>query len=186
MKVAIMQPYYFPYAGYFRLFAATDLFVFLDDVQWNRRGRVHRREVTKGIWDTLPIKKTDRDTTMIKDLRWQEGKEKGIAPVDFIIASCISVIRKLSIKSSVGRSSNHHTPDNLRSQDRIIAICKKLGASEYVNSPGGRHLYDEPAFAKEGIRLTFLPEWKGSYDSILERLAHERPENVRADIYDQI
>ena len=34
MKVAIMQPYFMPYAGYFRLFAAADLFVALDCVQF--------------------------------------------------------------------------------------------------------------------------------------------------------
>ncbi|MEL6186537.1 MAG: WbqC family protein, partial [Myxococcota bacterium] len=30
MRVAIMQPYFMPYLGYFRLFAATDLFVVYD------------------------------------------------------------------------------------------------------------------------------------------------------------
>lgn len=186
MKIAIMQPYYYPYAGYFRLFAASDFFVFLDCVQWNRRGRVHRREVTKGVWDTLPIRKTNRDSTRIMDMQWQTGKERGMAPVDFIIESCLSMVRQLNIKSSVGRSSNHHIPDNLHGQGRIIAICKKLGATEYINSPGGHDLYDEAAFAKEGIKLTFLPEWQGSYDSILERLAYEDSQKIRDEIYAQL
>ena len=44
-RVAVMQPYFFPYAGYFRLFAAVDHFVIFDCVQFPRRGRGHRTEV---------------------------------------------------------------------------------------------------------------------------------------------
>jgi hypothetical protein len=36
--VAVMQPYFMPYAGYFRLFAAADVFVLFDCVQFPRRG----------------------------------------------------------------------------------------------------------------------------------------------------
>jgi hypothetical protein len=34
MKIAIMQPYLFPYIGYFQLLNAVDLFVIFDDVQY--------------------------------------------------------------------------------------------------------------------------------------------------------
>ena len=40
MKLGIMQPYFFPYAGYFRLFAHVDEFVIFDCVQFRRRGRM--------------------------------------------------------------------------------------------------------------------------------------------------
>jgi hypothetical protein len=40
--VAVMQPYFMPYAGYFRLFCAADVFVMFDCVQFRRRGWVHR------------------------------------------------------------------------------------------------------------------------------------------------
>lgn len=42
MKVAIMQPYAFPYIGYFQLLAAVDVFVFYDDVNFIKRGYIHR------------------------------------------------------------------------------------------------------------------------------------------------
>ena len=186
MKIAIMQPYYYPYAGYFRLFAATDLFIILDSVQWNRRGRVHRYERSDGRWVTLPIKKTDRDTTMIKDLQWQEGGEKEYEPCDYIIAKLADVCERLDLPFNCARSSGMGIDENLRGQDRNIAICKKLKATEYINSPGGKALYDEKTFANNGIKLTFLPEWQGSYDSIAERLAYEEPEDIRKEIYDQI
>lgn len=186
MKIAVMQPYYYPYAGYFRLFAATDLFVFLDCVQFNRRGRVHRCQYN-GKWiHTLPIKKTNRDTTLIKDLEWQDGKEKAISPIDLIIGTLQYMCNKLRLPFNCARSSGMLTLSNLKGQDLIIAICKELGATEYINSPGGKDLYDQEAFAKENIKLTFLPEYVGSCDSIFERLAKENPENIRKEIYEQI
>lgn len=42
MKVAIMQPYLFPYIGYWQLIAAADIFVLLDDVNYICRGWINR------------------------------------------------------------------------------------------------------------------------------------------------
>lgn len=74
--VAIMQPYFLPYAGYFRLCMAADTFVVLDDVQFQRRGWVHRNRLRNRegelSWLTLPLVKGDRDTTHITDLKFRE------------------------------------------------------------------------------------------------------------------
>jgi len=68
-----MQPYFYPYAGYFRLFAAADLFVVYDCVQFPRRGWVHRNRLPdasgKPGWLTLPLEKAPR-ATKISDLRF--------------------------------------------------------------------------------------------------------------------
>jgi len=45
MKVAIMQPYFFPYIGYFQLIAASDVFVLHDDVQYIKGGWVNRNRI---------------------------------------------------------------------------------------------------------------------------------------------
>lgn len=42
MKVAIMQPYIFPYLGYFQLVKAVDSFVFYDDVNFIKRGYINK------------------------------------------------------------------------------------------------------------------------------------------------
>ena len=64
-SVAVMQPYFFPYGGYFGLFAAAETFIVYDDVQFARRGRVHRCEApgpAGGIeWLTLPLARQSRD-----------------------------------------------------------------------------------------------------------------------------
>lgn len=45
MKVAIMQPYFFPYIGYFQLMHAVDTFVIFDDVQFIKKGWIHRNQI---------------------------------------------------------------------------------------------------------------------------------------------
>lgn len=45
MKLAVMQPYLFPYAGYFELISCVDKFVFFDDVNYINRGWVNRNRL---------------------------------------------------------------------------------------------------------------------------------------------
>lgn len=47
MKLAIMQPYFFPYIGYWQLMHAADCFISLDDVQYIRHGWVNRNRILK-------------------------------------------------------------------------------------------------------------------------------------------
>jgi hypothetical protein len=73
-RVAVMQPYFFPYAGYFRLLHAVDHFVIFDCVQFPRRGRVHRTQVPGHMgrveWLTLPLARSSRDV-LIRDLGFE-------------------------------------------------------------------------------------------------------------------
>lgn len=70
-RVAVMQPYFFPYAGYFRLFCGLDEFIIFDSVQFPKGGRVHRSQVPgpSGAieWLTLPLARQARDV-LIKDV----------------------------------------------------------------------------------------------------------------------
>jgi hypothetical protein len=45
MKIAIMQPYLFPYIGYFQLVRAVDRFVFYDDVNFIKKGWINRNAI---------------------------------------------------------------------------------------------------------------------------------------------
>src|SRR4051812_24083058 len=69
--VATMQPYFIRYAGYFRLFAASDLFVTYDCVQFPRHGWVHRKKMVaaggRECWLTPPLANRLRDVR-IRDL----------------------------------------------------------------------------------------------------------------------
>jgi len=63
-KIAIMQPYFIPYPGYFRLMQAADVFVIYDCVQFPRRGYVHRNQLIdfndNKQWLNMPLNKMHR------------------------------------------------------------------------------------------------------------------------------
>ncbi len=45
MKIAIMQPYFFPYLGYWQLINSADKFVILDDVNFIKKGWIHKNNI---------------------------------------------------------------------------------------------------------------------------------------------
>ncbi|HWB93115.1 MAG TPA: WbqC family protein [Puia sp.] len=45
MKIAIMQPYIFPYLGYFQLISAVDKFIVYDDVNFIKQGWINRNNI---------------------------------------------------------------------------------------------------------------------------------------------
>lgn len=54
--IAIMQPYFLPYIGYFQLMAAVDKFVVLDDVNYINRGWINRnRLLLNGVAHTFTV-----------------------------------------------------------------------------------------------------------------------------------
>lgn len=69
MKTAIMQPYIFPYIGYFQMISAVDKFVFYDDVNFIKQGWINRNRILvsgKGHLFTVPLSKAN-SFTLIKD-----------------------------------------------------------------------------------------------------------------------
>ncbi|MBP9798872.1 MAG: WbqC family protein [Sterolibacterium sp.] len=59
MKLAIMQPYFLPYIGYFQLIAAADCFIVYDQIKYTKKGWINRnRLLLNGAAATfsLPLK----------------------------------------------------------------------------------------------------------------------------------
>ena len=70
MSIAIMQPYVFPYIGYFQLVYAADVFVFYDDVNFINRGWINRNRILLNGKDhvfTVPCKEASQNK-LIKDI----------------------------------------------------------------------------------------------------------------------
>ena len=70
MKIAIMQPYIFPYLGYFQLINAVDKFVFYDDVNFIKKGWINRNNILiKGEPKlfTIPLSKPSQNK-LIKEI----------------------------------------------------------------------------------------------------------------------
>jgi hypothetical protein len=213
-SIAIMQPYFVPYAGYFRLLAATDLFVIYDCVQFPRRGWVHRNRLPdaqgKASWLTLPLAKAPQEV-LIRDLAFCSEAEAVLAerlrpfplpaernaafaslmaalsvidrpPVDYLVATLERTAQELRLPWRVLRSSSLALGPELRGQERILEIARRLGAKRYVNAPGGQLLYDRKAFEAAGIELRFLLDYAGPAWSVLWRLASEDAAALSSDI----
>lgn len=59
-KVAIMQPYFLPYIGYWQLINAVDVFVVYDDIQFTKKGWINRNRYLMNGTDnvfSIPLKK---------------------------------------------------------------------------------------------------------------------------------
>jgi len=74
-----MQPYVFPYLGYFQLIHGADRFVLYDDVAYIKGGRINRNAILSGTKKqrfTIPVSgassnKEIRDVLVFQELRWK-------------------------------------------------------------------------------------------------------------------
>ena len=211
--IAVMQPYFFPYAGYFRLLAASDVFVIFDDVQFPRRGRVHRCEIAPGRWLTLPLAPAPLDI-LIKDLRWADDARSTLQQrlaaagvmkqtttstaqllvrylssplpgvIDFLEQGLQLVAGVLDLKARMVRSSELGIDRTLRGQARVIAIVQALGGDCYVNAPGGRNLYAPADFAQANIELRFLAAYAGKFAYLLPAMFANDIAALREDVHE--
>jgi hypothetical protein len=70
VKLAVMQPYLFPYIGYYQLMHAVDRFVVADDLTFIKQGWINRnRLLINGVptYFTVPLKR-HAATALIKDV----------------------------------------------------------------------------------------------------------------------
>jgi hypothetical protein len=82
MKIAVMQPYFMPYIGYFQLMNAVDAFVVYDNIEYTKKGWINRNRILvngKDDYVTLPLKK-DSDYLNIAERRladsWPQDRIK--------------------------------------------------------------------------------------------------------------
>jgi hypothetical protein len=60
VKIAIMQPYFLPYIGYWQLIHSVDIFVVYDNIEYTKKGWFNRNRILEADHDrlfTIPIKK---------------------------------------------------------------------------------------------------------------------------------
>jgi len=187
MKLAIMQPYFLPYLGYFQLIKEVEKYVIYDDVNFFR-GYVKRNNmllngqshlftliVLKASQNKLinEIYLADDQSKLLKTIVLSYKKAPQFSSVlpliekifgyedrnlaRFVGNSIMQIADYLHLVTEFIYSSNIIEKDNsLKAQDKILNICKILGATHYINAIGGRMLYDHKSFEKEKIDLRFL------------------------------
>ncbi|HTP49584.1 MAG TPA: WbqC family protein [Anaeromyxobacteraceae bacterium] len=187
--VAIMQPYFCPYVGYFQLMSAVDLFVVYDNIEYTKKGWINRNRILQGGRDaiiSIPLKRdsdflhvrdrvlaTDFDRTKLLN-RIRESYRRApffsqAFPVveeivgkqepnlfGYLLHSLRRICEYLGIDTPIAVSSSLPVDHGLRGQEKVLALCRHLGASLYVNAIGGVELYSREAFLDRGIELKFL------------------------------
>ena len=198
--MGIMQPYFFPYFGYFQLIAQSDIIVLHDDVQYIKGGWVNRNRIlTQGAprWLTFSVLKAPHHLR-INERQYQRGQgaaEKLLQSIEAAyrraphFVETFPLLREimqfeddnvaafnghlvcrladhLGIRTRILVSSELDKADQLTGQERVVDICKRLGASLYINPIGGVDLYQAERFREGGIKLRFLKPRKISYPQI--------------------
>lgn len=70
--------------------------------------------------------------------------------------SLVELNEYLGLTTRLVASSAVYENGQLRAQERILDICRREGATRYINPIGGIDLYDKPMFAQAGIDLNFI------------------------------
>ena len=74
----------------------------------------------------------------------------------YLFESIAAIASYLDIRTPITVSSTVPIDHGLKADQKVLALCRALGAETYVNSIGGRELYSVGAFADQGVRLAFL------------------------------
>ncbi len=219
MTIGIMQPYLFPYIGYFQAIKAADKYVIYDDVQYIKGGWINRNNILIGRQKTLfTISLKDASANkLINEIEISDDFEKFLktlsmayskAPYkDQVLAllrdicahsdknlarftgnSLIKIAKYLGMDTEFIYSSDLRKDNNLRAQDKVLAICEELGADKYINAIGGQELYSKDDFRAHGITLNFIKSLPISYKqfnsefvpglSIIDVMMFNTPEEV--------
>ena len=202
LKVAIMQPYFFPYIGYFQLINAVDQFIIYDNIKYTKKGWFNRNRMLlngKEAMFSIPLKRDSdylhvRERELAADFRRRKllNQINGAyhrAPYfsqtfplvekiilnesnnlfAFLYSSIINICKHLEISTDINISSNIVINHDLKNQEKVIAICKAVGAATYVNSFGGIDLYSKAKFDAIGIDLQFIQSLPFQYRQLDEK-----------------
>ena len=204
MKIGIMQPYLFPYIGYWQLVNAVDKYVILDDVNYIMKGYINRNSILingQANRFTIPLQHASQNKLISQTKLYFPINEKkklldkieysykkapyfceGYKLVEeivlndtddlttYIAYSMERINHYLHIDTPLYKSSQIEKDPNLKAQDRIIAICKKLGGDVYINPSGGRSIYSRNKFWEENLNLLFL-------DSQMDKICYKQFDN---------
>ena len=90
MKLAIMQPYFMPYIGYFQLVNLVDKFVFYDDVTFIKQGWINRNQILindQAKLFSVPLSNASSHTlikdVLISGIRYEKWKKSFLSTIMF-------------------------------------------------------------------------------------------------------
>ena len=201
-RVAVMQPYLFPYLGYWQLARAVDVFVLLDDVNFIKKGWINRNNILldgRAHLFTLPLVGASQNRLINEIHISDDPREKqkllktifqcyakaphfdDFYPVvervvnypenylaEFLRNHFIIMFEYLGLTARLLRSSEIEKNNELKAQEKIVDICRRLGAKVYINAVGGQDLYERERFLADNMELKFIKMRPSTYRQFKE------------------
>jgi hypothetical protein len=189
MKLAVMQPYFLPYIGYYQLIAAVDTFVIYDNIKYTKKGWINRNRMLvdgavktftlplKGAADSLQIVQREispdfQPQKLINQFKAAYRRAPSFSHTmplleraignrltnlfDFLRDSILATTGHLGLDTRIITSSTVDIDHDLKGQNKVIALCRALGADTYINTIGGVELYSREDFRTCGVDLKFI------------------------------
>ena len=185
MIVAVHQPQYLPWLGYFDKIRRADVFCYLNDVQykkneWQNRNRIKTAQGWQ--WVTVPVRyrfpQKINEVYINNEVEWRKKHLQAMitnynrAPYfkqvvgiledafskDWEFISDLNVYLIESLKSLLNLEAKRSVRSSdleLREEptDRLIDICKALGADTYLAGQGAMEYMDLERFEKNGLKV---------------------------------
>jgi hypothetical protein len=84
-----------------------------------------------------------------------EYEDKNLAK--YVGNSIMKITEYMDVNTEIIYSSDIREKNcNLKAQEKILHVCKLLGAAEYINAIGGLELYDKNVFKASNVKLQFM------------------------------
>lgn len=140
MKIAVMQPYIFPYIGYFQMVNAVDKFVFYDDVNFIKKGWINRNRILVNGRDfmfTVPLLKASQNNLILESYIqkevYNEWKNKLLHTIEFNYKKAPEFTNIFHLLETIF-NSEHETISDI-AIDSIKTVSNYLGIkTEFINS----------------------------------------------------
>lgn len=219
--LVVLQPGYLPWLGFFDQMDRADIFVYYDDVQFDKNGWRNRNRIktASGIqWLSVPVLQKGRMAQLNNavEIDHKQGWTKkhlmslhqsyarspyldNYLPaieevlhrpwshlVDLDIALAEVLAGQLGVHAETHRASQLGV--NGHRNDRLIDLCRHLGADRYISGDAARAYLDEEAFAAAGIAVEWQdyhhPEYRQvngpfiPYLSVVDLLFNEGAESL--------
>jgi len=186
MKVAIMQPYFFPYIAYFQLISSVDIYVNLDHVSFMKGSFMVRNRIKNDIRINIDVIGASQNKAInkvyvgvsdryikkfIKTIEFNYSKYKNyevimhtiLKPIFEFDSKTISEFNLDIIKTICDyleiKTKIVDTSSGITDRkfdDGLIDIVKNMGGKTYINALGGLNLYNKEYFNRFDVNLMFL------------------------------
>lgn len=184
VTVAIHQPNYLPWIGYFHKIHRSDVFVLLDDAEYSARSWINRNKIKTPdgwSWLTVPVGSSDeaiRDveipsndwrTTHLKSFQHNYGNanyyDEFADVLEDVYATEWALLAELNVRlleeicrhvSIEFEFVKSSTLDvETTGTERLVEICQEVGASRYLSGQGADGYMEDELFADAGIDLEY-------------------------------